>query len=116
LFPGDRLQSLNGRPILSAFDFHRRLERLPASAPVRLRGTAGGQEFTTRIRRRPCLGSKRPLIGIAPVPTFPFAISISSGDIGGPSAGLMWSLGLYDLLTPGDLTQGRTIAGTGTPV
>jgi Lon-like protease len=114
LFPGDRLQRMDGRPILSVFDFHRRLERLPASAPVRLRGTAGGREFTTTIRRRRCLGSKRPLIGIAPVPTFPFDITMSSGDIGGPSAGLMWSLGLYDLLTPGDLTHGRTVAGTGT--
>ena len=45
--------------------------------------------------------------------SFPFDVSISSGDIGGPSAGLMWALGLYDLLTTGDLTDGRTIAGTG---
>jgi Lon-like protease len=45
--------------------------------------------------------------------SFPFDVSISSGDIGGPSAGLMWALGLYDLLTPGDLTGGRTVAGTG---
>ena len=29
------------------------------------------------------------------------------------SAGVMWAIGLYDLLTPGDLTRGRTIAGTG---
>ena len=36
------------------------------------------------------------------------------GDIGGPSAGLMFSLGIYDLLTPGDLTGGKFIAGTGT--
>jgi PDZ domain-containing protein len=45
---------------------------------------------------------------------FPFEVSIRSGDVGGPSAGLMWALGLYDALTPGDLTDGRTIAGTGT--
>jgi PDZ domain-containing protein len=54
------------------------------------------------------------LIGISTVPNFPFDVSISSGDIGGPSAGTMWALGMYDLLTPGDLTGGRTIAGTGT--
>ena len=35
------------------------------------------------------------------------------GALGGPSAGLLWALGLSDLLTPGDLTEGRTIAGTG---
>ena len=33
-------------------------------------------------------------------------VEISSGDVGGPSAGLMFALGLYDVLTPGDLTAG----------
>jgi PDZ domain-containing protein len=47
------------------------------------------------------------------IQSFPFPITISSGTIGGPSAGLSWALGLYDLLTPGDLTRGRTIAATG---
>ncbi|HEY7874397.1 MAG TPA: PDZ domain-containing protein [Actinomycetota bacterium] len=37
-----------------------------------------------------------------------------TGRIGGPSAGLMFALGLYDRLTPDDLTGGRRIAGTGT--
>lgn len=40
-------------------------------------------------------------------------ISILSGDIGGPSAGLMFSLEIYDQLTPEDLTKGYEIAGTG---
>ena len=40
-------------------------------------------------------------------------MAIQSGDIAGPSAGLMWALGLYDLLTPEDLTDGMTVAGTG---
>jgi PDZ domain-containing protein len=37
-----------------------------------------------------------------------------SPNIGGPSAGLMFSLGIYDTLTPGSLTGGKTVAGTGT--
>jgi PDZ domain-containing protein len=44
---------------------------------------------------------------------FPFSVSISVGDIGGPSAGLMFALGLIDKITPDDLTGGRFIAGTG---
>jgi PDZ domain-containing protein len=47
------------------------------------------------------------------IESFPFGVRISSGEIGGPSAGLAWALGLYDLMTPGDLTGGRTIAVTG---
>lgn len=46
--------------------------------------------------------------------TFPFTVDIKLADVGGPSAGLMFSLGLVDKLTEGDLTGGRFIAGTGT--
>ncbi|MCO5999925.1 YlbL family protein [Actinoallomurus rhizosphaericola] len=45
---------------------------------------------------------------------FPVTVKISVGDVGGPSAGLMFSLGIYDKLTPEDITGGRFIAGTGT--
>ncbi|WP_189542459.1 YlbL family protein [Streptomyces gelaticus] len=46
--------------------------------------------------------------------TFPFRIDIKLADVGGPSAGLMFSLGIVDKLTPGKLTGGKFIAGTGT--
>ena len=39
---------------------------------------------------------------------------LRTDKIGGPSAGLMFALGIYNALTPGDLTQGYKIAGTGT--
>ncbi|MNI13488.1 Lon protease [compost metagenome] len=41
-------------------------------------------------------------------------ITIQAGDIGGPSAGLMFSLEIYNQLVPGDITKGYRIAGTGT--
>jgi PDZ domain-containing protein len=45
----------------------------------------------------------------------PFPVSINTQKIaGGPSAGLMFTLGVYNALTPGDITGGRVIAGTGT--
>ncbi|MEV4871665.1 PDZ domain-containing protein [Streptomyces syringium] len=46
--------------------------------------------------------------------TFPFTINIKLTDVGGPSAGLMFALGIVDKLTPEDLTGGKFIAGTGT--
>ncbi|GAA4901454.1 PDZ domain-containing protein [Streptomyces coeruleoprunus] len=46
--------------------------------------------------------------------TFPFTIDIRLDDVGGPSAGLMFALGIVDKLTPGPLTGGRFVAGTGT--
>jgi len=45
---------------------------------------------------------------------FPTKVSINAGDVGGPSAGMMFSLAVYDKLTPGALTGGVDIAGTGT--
>ncbi|MER6399052.1 PDZ domain-containing protein [Kitasatospora sp. NPDC059973] len=56
------------------------------------------------------------MVGIRPGVrhTYPFQIDIGLQDVGGPSAGLMFSLGIIDKLTPEDLTGGRFVAGTGT--
>ena len=54
----------------------------------------------------------RPLLGIVARTRFP--ISIETGNIGGPSAGMMYTLAIMDLLSPGDLTKGHIVAGTGT--
>lgn len=43
----------------------------------------------------------------------PVEVTVSTGSVGGPSAGLMFSLAIYDVLTPGELTGGERIAGTG---
>ncbi|GGQ81048.1 YlbL family protein [Couchioplanes azureus] len=43
----------------------------------------------------------------------PFTVAIALDEIGGPSAGLMFTLGIIDKLTPADLTGGRIVAGTG---
>ena len=44
----------------------------------------------------------------------PVDIAIDSGTIGGPSAGLALTIGIIDLLTPGELTGGQRVAATGT--
>jgi PDZ domain-containing protein len=51
-------------------------------------------------------------IGLRP---FPFKVRIHMDqNIGGPSAGMMFALSIYDTLTPGSLTSGGSVAGTGT--
>ena len=59
----------------------------------------------------------KPIIGVlldnVPSVKLPLAVDIESLGIGGPSAGLMYALGIVDLLDSSDLTHGRTIAGTG---
>jgi PDZ domain-containing protein len=58
-----------------------------------------------------------PAIGVhvetVPRVQLPLAIDINSLGIGGPSAGLIFAVGIFDLLDPEDLTRGRVIAGTG---
>jgi len=44
----------------------------------------------------------------------PIDVKVDSRNIGGPSAGMTYALTIIDLLTPGDLTKGHVIAGTGT--
>ncbi|WP_461164900.1 YlbL family protein [Arthrobacter sp. R4-81] len=46
--------------------------------------------------------------------TFPVEVNISLQEVVGPSAGMVFALGIVDTMTPGDLTGGRKIAGTGT--
>lgn len=53
-------------------------------------------------------------VGLLPVFDFPIDVQIQLNDVGGPSAGMMFALGIIDKLSEGDLTGGRHIAGTGT--
>jgi PDZ domain-containing protein len=106
--------AIDGRRVDSTRAARRAIDRVPLDEPVAFRVRAGGEGHDIELLREPCAGSEEPLVGITMVDAFPFRIEISSGDVGGPSGGLMFALGLYDALTPGDLTDGRTIAGTGT--
>jgi len=61
----------------------------------------------------------RAIIGIDPEDRisafdFPIDVTIDSGAVGGPSAGLAFTLAVLDVLTPGELTGGRKVAVTGT--
>lgn len=112
---GDELVSVMGRPVTS-----------PQSVADTLRGTTPGQSVPITYQRGTeqreatvQLGASpdRPqgLLGVLPtVEPRGGDIRISLGDVGGPSAGLMFALAVVDKLTPGDLTGGRFVAGTGT--
>ena len=113
LFPGDRILSIDGEQVDGYRDASRAIEAAPSGSTLTFDLSVDGEPETVDLVREPCGDSEDPLVGVRMINSFPFDVSISSGEIGGPSAGLMWALGLYDLLTPGDLTDGRMIAGTG---
>lgn len=114
LFAGDTIVAIDGAPVRSAHDASKIISAAAPGDPLDFKIRAAGQTHDIDVAKGKCQGSKDPLVGINIVDAFPFPVKINSGEIGGPSAGLMFALGLYDLMTPGDLTHGRTIAGTGT--
>lgn len=116
LFAGDLITHINRQPLADLQALGRAIEDAGPGRPLRItvRPVEGGTERMVTLR--PVLDPEldRPVIGVYTVANFPFDVEIESGSIGGPSAGLMWALGVTDLLTPGDLTDDRAIAGTGT--
>ena len=90
------------------------IRAVPSGQPVTLTLKRKGEQRTVEVTPEDVKGT--PMIGIRLVPSydFPFFVSVGLGDdIGGPSAGLMFSLGIYDVLSEGSLTDGQVIAGTG---
>ncbi|MFI0504865.1 PDZ domain-containing protein [Streptomyces albogriseolus] len=87
-----------------------------AAAEKEKRTAVSTEKVTITTRASDDAGEKRAVVGISAGTdhTFPFAIDIKLADVGGPSAGLMFALGIYDKLTPGSLTGGSFVAGTGT--
>jgi PDZ domain-containing protein len=123
LDPGDAIVAVDGQPVVLAEDV----------APL-LAGKAPGDVVTVTIVRAgsdertdvevPLTTSTdgRTIIGFIPVEggvhedvgyELPVTATISSDEIGGPSAGLAFTLTLLDQLTPGDITGGHKIAATG---
>jgi PDZ domain-containing protein len=111
---GDILETINGKPITSLAVVQ---EELAAGegAPVTLVVQRAGDSVTQTIMPKDN-GAGRYILGVMLkyLFTFPFDVKISLDKVGGPSAGLMFSLGIVDTVTPGDLTGGKHVAGTGT--
>jgi PDZ domain-containing protein len=74
------------------------------------------RKITVTTRQSDDTGPKRAVVGIeaGTEHILPFTVTIRLADVGGPSAGLMFALGIIDKLTPGSLTGGAFVAGTGT--
>ncbi|MFF1545337.1 PDZ domain-containing protein [Streptomyces sp. NPDC058291] len=87
-----------------------------AAAEKAHRTARGTTDVTVTTATSDDSGHKRAIVGISAGTdhTFPFTVDIKLADVGGPSAGLMFALGIYDKLTPGSLTGGKFVAGTGT--
>lgn len=111
---GDVLKTLDGKSFVDSDQLH---------SLVVANGT--GKAATITFERKGALESARitpeptqagPYLGvyITQKYTFPFPVKVQLQDVGGPSAGMMFALGIIDKLTPGELNGGKHVAGTGT--
>ena len=115
LRPGDIITSVDGQPVTTAPKLTELIRAKPAGSPLVIGYTRDGTAATATIAAVVKNGDP-PRIGveIESQQPHPFEIKIDLGEIGGPSAGLMFALGIVDKLEPEDLTGGKVIAGTGT--
>jgi PDZ domain-containing protein len=112
---GDQIRTVDGKPVTGPATVRDGVQAHQPGEGVELGLRRGGRDLTVTALTRDVQG--RATVGILLGVTFdfPFSVKINVGpDIGGPSAGTMFALGIYDTLTPGDLTGGARIAGTGT--
>ena len=111
---GDVLVSIGGTEITSADAARKAIQQATPGSTLDVVVDRGGGKVTLKPKTGASGG--RTVIGVVLKVDFqfPFSVSIDAGNVGGPSAGLMFSLGIYDKLTTGSLTGGQTIAGTGT--
>lgn len=134
LEPGNIIVEVDGDPVAMPADIGVALEDNEPGEMVGLviesseTGTDTGESAgrTKRSKRRRvevALGADpkdptRPVLGIYVEPyqmsvESPVDVEIDSGDVGGPSAGLAWTLGVIDRLSSVSLTSGRKVAVTG---
>lgn len=119
---GDVITKLGEVPTLTVDQFRVAMaSRHPGedvTLAVRRAGSGAEETLTTKLFADPSTPEKA-ILGIYPTTAdqqfkFPFDIELDSGDVIGPSSGLAWTLGIIDRLTPGSLTDGRSVAVTGT--
>ena len=110
---GDLITAVDGQPVSGPSQLTSLIKSHAATGPLHLTISRSG--VTRQVQITPKQVSGRPVLGVIVQQQFqfPFPVQISIGNIGGPSAGMMFALGLIEKLTGMNLTGGKFIAGTG---
>ena len=113
LHRGDVITAVDGKPVTCKSSAATMIRARPVGHRVVLTIERSNTRHTVVLRTASYKGE--PVIGVNVVESFkfPFNVKINIGNVGGPSAGMMFALAIIDKLTPGNLTGGKFIAGTG---
>jgi PDZ domain-containing protein len=121
LQPGDVIATVDGEPVATVARLRQLISSREAGRTVEIGYTRSGKAGTVTLTTTATPDAQhRAIIGITASirPHHPVDVAFqlrdsNGGAVGGPSAGLMFALGIIDKLQPGSLTGGRLIAGTG---
>jgi PDZ domain-containing protein len=113
--PGDRLVKVNGHDIHQQEDVVEAVKDTRPGQVIEVVLQRNGQDKTVSVTLGKSDDRQQGFMGISGVDRadVPFKTTIHLQDVGGPSAGLIFSLAIIDRLTPDDLADGKPIAGTG---
>jgi PDZ domain-containing protein len=111
---GDKVITIQGEKVIDLAQIKRLVAETKGKRPVVLEIIRGTKEMKVSVTPKLVDNEWRMGVFVSEVPDFPFSINIQVGNVGGPSGGQMLALSIYDSLTPGSLTGGKDIAGTGT--
>lgn len=110
---GDVITAVDGQKVTSATQLTSLIKSHAAAGKLHLTIVRKGAARQVQVGTKQVNGKAVVGVLVQSQYQFPFQVNISIGDIGGPSAGMMFALGVIDKLTPMNLTGGRFIAGTG---
>ena len=117
LLPGDLIVAANGISVDTVSTLREMIADSGVIEPMTITVERDNAVIDLQVLPRMSEGSQRvPMVGILVAGTydFPVDVDIALENVGGPSAGLMFALGIIEKMTPEDLTSEQVIAGTGT--
>jgi PDZ domain-containing protein len=109
---GDLITAVDGKAVTGTSELTT-LIKADAAKPITVTISRDGATQHVQLMAREVDG--KPILGVVVQDQyqFPFKVTIQIGQIGGPSAGMMFALGIIDKISAENLTGGRFIAGTG---
>jgi PDZ domain-containing protein len=110
---GDVIEAVDGKPVTGATSLSSMITAHPVGTTLQIEVLRAGKTLTVPVASKSSSGTAVIGVQVQQQYKFPFNVNITVGNIGGPSAGMMFALGIIDKLTTDNLTNGKFIAGTG---
>ncbi|MFK5646545.1 PDZ domain-containing protein [Ornithinimicrobium sp. LYQ121] len=112
----DQILAVEGESMHDAETVRARLQEVDPGQSATMTLVRDGEEVEIDVPTKADEETGRTIVGVYLAPRYdmPYDVTIDAGNVGGPSAGMMFALAIYDTITEGSMTGGESFAGTGT--